>query len=337
MARPIFELPCLGSSILVSSGAQLPPDAPRPEPCLQASPTMLAAFGQRAILVGLLLGSGWLGGCKAWQINNLSDRLQASNDRQWSPEFSRLPTGETDGAWVTIRNIRNIEWLSEEDFVLRHYDRTFRLADVQAVDFVVVPFRFRPIAHTMLSFALADGTFFGVSVEIRTEQGEDYSTVLGMARQFEVTYVVADERDIIRRRTRHLNAEVYVYPTVATPEQARGLLLDVMERMNALAEKPEFYHTLVNNCTTNLVSHVNALNPSRIPYSIGVLLPGLADRYAYDMGILDRRVPFEDLKRAARVKDLAALHYDDPNFSLQIRSRLRLVQSQAVGRQSLLR
>jgi hypothetical protein len=224
--------------------------------------------------------------------------------------------------------------LSEEDFVLRYSDRTFRLADVQAVDFVVVPFRFRPIAHTMLSFALADGTYFGVSVEIRTEQGEDYSTVLGMARQFEVTYVVADERDLIRRRTRHLDAEVYVYPTVATPEQARELLVDVMARMNELAERPEFYHTLVNNCTTNLVSHVNALNPSRVPYSIGVLLPGLADRYAYDLGILDRRVPFEELQRAARVKDLATLHYDDPEFSRKIRSRLRRVQAEAAGRQA---
>jgi hypothetical protein len=155
-----------------------------------------------------------------------------------------------------------------------------------------------------------------------------------MARQFEVTYVVADERDLIRRRTRHLDAEVYVYPTVATPEQARELLVDVMARMNELAERPEFYHTLVNNCTTNLVSHVNALNPSRVPYSIGVLLPGLADRYAYDLGILDRRVPFEELQRAARVKDLATLHYDDPEFSRKIRSRLRRVQAEAAGRQA---
>ncbi len=267
--------------------------------------------------------------CKAWQVNGLKDRLKASNDRQWSPEFSLLPTGEIQGDWVTIRNIRNIEWLSEEDFVMSHYDRTFQLSDVRGVDFVMVPFNFRPIAHTMLSFELADGTFFGVSVEIRTEQGEDYSTIMGMARQFEVTYVVADERDIIRRRTRHLNAEVYIFPTVATPGQARTLLLDIIQRMNELAEKPEFYHTLVNNCTTNIVSHVNRLNPSRVPYSIGVLLPGLADRYAYDLGILDRTVPFEDLKRAARVNDLAELYYDEPDFSYKIRSRRRLVQAQA--------
>lgn len=273
-----------------------------------------------------------LSGCQAWRINGLNDRLAPSNDRTWSPEFSQLPRGEWDGDRLTLRNIRNIEWLSEEDFVLGYYDRTFDLQQVRGVDFVMVPFNFRPIAHTMLSFELDDGTYFGVSVEIRNEQGEDYSTVLGMARQFEVTYVLADERDIIRRRTRHLDAEVYVYPTVATPQQAQNLLRDVVDRMNELAERPEFYHTLVNNCTTNIVSHVNRLNPSRVPYSIGVLLPGLADRYAYDLGILDRQVPFEDLKRASKVNDLAAIHYDDPEFSRKIRQRRQLVHAQATAK-----
>ncbi|MBL8892419.1 MAG: DUF4105 domain-containing protein [Planctomycetaceae bacterium] len=277
--------------------------------------------------------SAWLillaSGCQAWKINGFQDRLQPSNQRQWSPEFAQLPTGEIVGREVTLRNIRNFEWLSEEDFVVRYYDRRFSLDQVQSVDFVVVPFKFEPIAHTMLSFGLNDGTYVGVSVEIRNEQGEAYSTVLGMTRQFEVVYVVADERDLIRRRTRHLNADVYVYPSAATPEKAQALLVDVVARLNQLAEKPEFYNTLVNNCTTNLVAHVNRLNPSRIPYSIGVLLPGLADRYAYELGILDRSVPFEQLRAAAKVNDLAAIHYDDPDFSQRIRQRTRAAQAQA--------
>jgi hypothetical protein len=280
------------------------------------------------MLTGLVLGV-LSGGCKAWQINGLQDRLQPSNQRQWSPEFSQLPTATVVERQVTLRNIRNFEWLSEEDFVVRYEDRQFNLDQIQTVDFVVVPFNFRAIAHTMLSFGLDDGTYIGVSVEIRNEQGEDYSTVLGMARQFEVTYVVADERDIIRRRTRHLNAEVYVYPTAATPAKSQALFADVLGRLNDLAEKPEFYHTLINNCTTNLVSHVNSLNPSRVPYSIGVLLPGLADRYAYELGILDRSVPFEQLKAAAKVNDLAAVHYDDPDFSRKIRQRTKQIQAQA--------
>lgn len=295
----------------------------------RGNPNSIKVLCRSAHVVSLMLLCLSLAGCQAWRINGLQDRLQPSNQREWSPEFSRLPTAEVVGNQVTLRNIRNLEWLSEEDFVARYEDRRFGLDQVQTVDFVVVPFNFRPIAHTMLSFGLSDGTYIGVSVEIRNELGEDYSTVLGMARQFEVTYVVADERDIIRRRTRHLNAEVFIYPTAATPQKAQALFADVLERLNELAEKPEFYHTLVNNCTTNLVSHVNRLNPSRVPYSIGVLLPGLADRYAYELGILDRSVPFEQLKAAAKVNDLAAIHYDEPDFSQKIRQRTKQIQAQA--------
>lgn len=277
-----------------------------------------------AVAVGLALLL-LLTGCRAWQVNDFQDRLKPSNDRTWSPEFSRLPTAEVQGQQITLRNIRNAEWLSEDDFVLDYYDRTIALDDILGVDFVVVPFEVTAIAHTMLSFQLADGTYLGVSVEIRTEKDEDYSSVLGAARQFEVTYLLADERDIIRRRTRHLDADVYIYPTVATPHQARLLFLDIAQRMNELAVQPEFYHTLVNNCTTNIVSHVNHLNPSRVPYSIGVLLPGLADKYAYQLGILDQSVPFETLKQSAHVNQRADLFYDDPEFSKKIRASRQLL------------
>lgn len=270
-------------------------------------------------------------GCQALQVNDLQDRVLASNDRQWSPEFSRLPLGQINGDLVTLQNIRNIEWLSSDDFVLQYYDRTFNLNEVQSVDFVVVPFPVEAIAHTMLSFGLSDGTYFGISVEIRTEQGEEYSGLAGAARQFEVTYVVADERDIIRRRTKHLDADVYIYPTIANPSQARMLLLDMLQRMNELAAKPEFYNTLYNNCTTNIVSHVNRLNPSRIPYSIGVLLPGLADRYAYRLGILDQRMPFEQLKAACHVNAPADTFYDDPDFSQKIRAQRNLTLAQPLA------
>lgn len=300
-----------------------PSEGHAPQPVSPQRKTWLTgcvAYRPWALLVLL----AWVGllqsGCRAWQVNDFQDRLTPSNDRDWSPEFSRTPTVAVQGEQITVHNIRNAEWLSEENFVLNYYDRTINVNDILGVDFVVVPFEITAIAHTMLSFQLADGTYLGISVEIRTEQDEDYSSILGAARQFEVTYLVADERDIIRRRTRHLNADVYIYPTTATPQQARMLFLDIGQRMNELAVKPEFYHTLVNNCTTNIVSHVNRLNPSRIPYSIGVLLPGLADKYAYKLGILDNSVPFETLKQAAHVNNLAAQYYDDPQFSQKIRA-----------------
>lgn len=261
-------------------------------------------------------------GCRSLRVNSISDRLTASNDRVWSPAFAKLPTVEMkpDGKSVVIKNIRNITWHTERDFVLDYYDRLIRLEDVVGVDFIVVPFDFRPIAHTMISFRLADGTYLSVSVEIRTEADEEYSTTLGIVNQFEITYVVADERDVIRRRTRQLNADVYIYPTSASAQQSQKLFVDVFERIKKLEVEPEFYNTVTNNCTTNLVNHVNNLSPNRVPINLSVLLPGLSDRYAYQLGILDNSLPFEELKKRCHVNRLAEKYHDDPDFSQKIRS-----------------
>lgn len=260
-------------------------------------------------------------GCQALKVNSLADRLTASNDRHWSPAFAKLPEIQfsADGRSATIKNIRNITWHTERDFILDYYDKFIRLDDVVGVDFIVVPFDFRPIAHTMISFRMADGTFLSVSVEIRTEADEEYSTTLGIVNQFEITYVVADERDVIRRRTRQLGADVYIYPTTATPEQSQRLFVDVFQRIDSLNKNPEFYNTITNNCTTNLVGHVNNLKSNRIPFNLSVLLPGLSDRYAHQLGILNNSIPFDELKKRSRVNELAEIYHDHPNFSQMIR------------------
>ncbi len=265
-------------------------------------------------------------GCQPLQVNNLQQRLQPSNFRDWSPQFARLPYAiVSEQGEIQLRNIRFNEYVTENDFIPNYYDRTFHIDDVQSVDFFVVPFRgLEFMAHTMLSFGLRDGTYISVSAEIRTEKGEKYSPILGMGNQFELTYVVADERDLVRLRTRHRDADVYLYPTVATPAQAQALFLDVLQRVNELMNQPEFYGTLRNNCTTNIVNHINRLAPNRVAYSLRVLLPGLSDRYAYDLGLLDQSVPFEQLKQSAWINDLAERFYDDPDFSQQIRRRRRL-------------
>jgi hypothetical protein len=134
-------------------------------------------------------------------------------------------------------------------------------------------------------------------------------------------YQVADERDLIRLRTRHRDAKVYVYPTVATPEVAQKLFVDVFQRVNQLAVRPEFYNTFANNCTTNIVSHVNELKSNRVPFNWKVLLPGYSAKYAYELGLLDNRLPFDELTKLALVNELADEHFYDPNFSQLIRSR----------------
>jgi hypothetical protein len=265
-----------------------------------------------------------LGGCQTLTLDGIQKRLVPSNQRDWSPQFRALPRAVISGDQIALYNIRNNEYLSEKDFIVQHYDRVIQRSDIRSVDFIVVPFQgLEAIAHTMLSFGLADGTHLAVSVEVRTEKGEAYTTAMGLSNQFEITYVLADERDLVRLRTRHRNAEVYLYPTQATPEQAQLLFVDILQRVNQLADKPEFYDTITNNCTNNLVRHVNRVFPNKIPRAWQVLLSGFSDRYAYDLGLLGKETPFEELRERAHINDLAEQYYAAPDFSQRIRSRLQ--------------
>lgn len=276
----------------------------------------------RLTLILLITTSGCSSVVQNMVRNDIPDRTRPSNDRDWSPQFSQLPKIEFQGNQVIVRNVRNNNYVSEDDFVLNFEDRTYDLDQLQGVDFLVCPFQeAQYLAHTMLSFEFADNQFLAVSAEIRTEKGEKYSPLMGMTNQFELTYVIADERDLIRLRTRHRKAEVYIYPTVATPQQSRELFIDVMQRVNQLEVRPEFYHTLLNNCTTSIVKHVNAISPNRVPYNYSILLPGLSAKYAYDLGLLDRSLPFAELKKRCNVTDKSEAFYDSPDYSLKVRGR----------------
>ena len=262
-------------------------------------------------------------GCAALNGSSIPTKTAPSNYRNWKAEFATLPEATLADDVVQIKNVRNCLWVTDEDFILRHYDRTFRLSDVKTVDFFVVPFTGAEIlAHTMLSFGLADGTYLAVSVEVRLEEGFQYDPLLGAMRQFELTYVLADERDVVLLRTAHRKVDVYLYRSTATPAQAQAMLKDMLARVNGLARQPEFYDTITNNCTTNIVDHINRLAAGRAPADVRVMLPGLADQYAYDLGLIDRTLPFAETKRRARINDLADQPREAPDFSHKIRARM---------------
>lgn len=243
-----------------------------------------------------------------------------SHDREWSLDLAVLPFADIADDHITLHNVRNCAYESDDDYVVNYYDRRYNLQQLQTVDFIVVPFVETPsLAHTMLSFGFADGKYVTVSAEARLEEHETYSPILGELRQYELIYVVADERDAILRRTKHRGVDVYVYRTIATPKQARELFLDVVHRVNELAEVPEFYDTLRNNCTTNIVRHLNQIRPTRIPYDIRVLLPGFSDGMAYELGLLDASLPFAETRRRARVTDIANRSAGAADFSQRIR------------------
>ncbi len=242
--------------------------------------------------------------------------------RLWRADLAILPFAQFDGNEVVIHHVRNCRYRSENDYDVRHYNLRFRLQDVKSVDFLVVPFREASfLAHTMLSFGLADGQHFAISVEARLDEGESYSPIRGATNRFELMYVIADEKDVIPLRTNVRNVDVFLYPGRATPEQVQNLLVDMLSRANKLQREPEYYDTLTNNCTTNLVQHVNKLRPGKIPFDWRVVLPGHSDRLAYELGLLETNDSFEITKQKANITGPARLLANHPDLSRLIRVR----------------
>ncbi len=264
----------------------------------------------------LVLG---LTGCQSAQ-----KMAQPSNYRNWEPLYSQVPTAEFIGNEVTVHNVRHCKYMDKESYVPNWYDKQFRLSDIRAVDFIVMPFPKTPLlAHTQISFEIArpgePPDHLAVSVETRKEAGEGFAAWKGSARQYELIYIVADERDAIESQTNVDPHDVYLYRSTATPEQAQRLFVDVMGRANQLATRPEFYDTLTNNCTTNIVDHINRVQPRRLTYDLRVLLPGMSDKLAYDQGLIVRHGTFEETKAKALITPKAQQYAGRPDFSELIR------------------
>lgn len=244
-----------------------------------------------------------------------------TNDRPWNPPVAQLAHAEINGDMVTVRNIRNFDYRTETDFTPHYYDRTFDLRQLQSVDLVAVYWMGPAIAHTFLSFGFADGNYLAVSIETRTAVGQGYSTLKGFFKQFELIYIVADERDVLRLRTNYRKDPVenaYLYRLHGNPENLRRLFMSYLERINGLKDTPEFYNTLMDNCTTGIWMNAR-VNPGNVPLSWKVLASGYVPQYLYESGRLDTSVPFEKLQTLAYVNDRAHAADTAPDFSQRIR------------------
>lgn len=247
-------------------------------------------------------------------------RIPASNDRDWQAEVSVTPWAEISGERVTIHGVRNFDYRTETDFLARWEDRTYDLRTLDSVDFIAVYWTGPAIAHIILSFGFGGTDYLAISMETRKERGEQYSVLAGFFKQYELVYVVADERDVIRVRTtyRRPQEDVYVYRVRTPRANIRRVFVDYLKGMNDLRSRPSFYNTLTTNCSTGVLMHTR-VNPESPPVSWKVLLSGYIPEYLYKLGHLDTRRPFAELRLMSNVNGRAHAADQDPAFSRRIR------------------
>ena len=247
--------------------------------------------------------------------------LEPSNEREWPAEQRLIPRASFAGSRVTIDNVRNFRWGPGSHVRPGWESRTYDLDSLSSVWYVLTPFSRdrRGPAHAFVSFGFDDGTHVAISVEARREVGEQYSIVRGLMKRFEIMYVVGDERDLMDLRVRR-GDDVYVYPIRATRAQVRTLFTGMLRRANELYEEPEFYGTLRNNCTTNLLAHVNTVAAEPIPWGGRILLPGYSDEVAYERGLIDTDLPLAAARDRFLINERALRVPPGMNYSLFIRT-----------------
>lgn len=249
-------------------------------------------------------------------------QVEPSNERDWVAETSRAARATVTADTITFHDVRDFDYRTETDFTPAWYDRTYRLDRLAGVDLWSVYWMGPAIAHLFVSFDFGADGQVAISIEARKSKGEGYSSVLGFFRHYELVFVVADERDVVRLRTNYRKGppeQVHRYSLKGGREMAHHLLLAYAERINAVAAQPEFYNTFTTNCTTTLWQ-LAQVNPGRVPFSWKVLVSGYAAEYLYEQGRLDTSVSFEELTRRGHVNARAQAADQAPDFSERIRA-----------------
>ena len=246
--------------------------------------------------------------------------IAPSNQRIWADDASHLLTGAVQGSNVTLNNVRNFTWRSDDDYDVRWETRHYDLNHLASADAVLSYWGSAAIAHAMISFGFDDGSHVVFSVEIRKQRGQQYSAIGGFFKQYETILVAADERDVIRVRTNVRGEDDYLYPLHMDKAAMRALFLAYVQDANKLTVTPEFYNTITSNCTTIVYRMARQIEPG-LPRDFRLLLTGYLPEYLYKVGALDQSTPIEEQRQRARITDKARNSKPGDDFSRAIRSQ----------------
>ena len=245
-------------------------------------------------------------------------RLTPSNDRIWADDVAQMTNGTIDGNRVTLRNVRNFAWRTQTEYIARWETRCYDLERLVSVDMIMSYWSRRTIAHMLVSFGFEDGEHVAFSVEIRRERHESYSEIGGFFKEFELSIVAADERDVVRVRTNVRGEDAYLYRLRMAVPDIRSLFVAYVDEANTLVRAPRFYHTITVNCTT-LVYQMMKRIVGHLPFDYRVLLSGYMPEYVYRVGGLDRSFTLEELRALGYISERAKKADASETFSADIR------------------
>ncbi|WP_201580070.1 DUF4105 domain-containing protein [Psychrobacter sp. Pi2-52] len=236
------------------------------------------------LLIGIY-GTVWLVGL-GWFFS-----IEPKQDREWMAEVDQRVSYERDATnpdLITLTNVRNFDWQTEED-AFEHWDtRTIDLSKLSGVDVTNSYWMGPLIAHTLVSFRFEDDRPLAFSFEIRKEDGESFSALAGFFRRYELSLIAAEERDIIYTRSNARGEQVYLFPISNLQQhEVRSLFESYLTAADDLNDKPAWYNTLISNCTNIIFYMARIVSGDRLPWDYRIWVSGWLPNYLYDVGMLD--------------------------------------------------
>jgi Domain of unknown function (DUF4105) len=245
--------------------------------------------------------------------------IEPSNTLAWADEVAEMTSGTVTGQQVVLNNVRNFDWHTRTDYAQRWETRTYDLAQLNSIDMITSYWTIRAIAHVLISFGFEDGQHVAFSVEIRRQRSDRYSSIGGFFKEFQLSIIAADERDVIRVRTNVRGEDDYLYRIRMPAAARRALFLAYVSEADRLAVTPRFYNTLTTNCTT-LIYHMMRGIIGHLPLDYRLLLSGYLPGYVYKVGGLDMRYSLERLRELGRITERARAADRSAGFSVDIRA-----------------
>ena len=245
-----------------------------------------------------------------------------SNDRNWAVSVAKLPYVSFKDNLVIVHNVRNFNYRTTEDFDIRYYDKIY---DVNKLESLYLALSYwdgnKTVAHAIFSFGFSNGDFLAVSSEVRLTKGKEISLLGGIFNEYEIIYILADERDVLKLRTNYRKEEVFLYELQTKNGQVdiEKFFYYLMKKVDTFEDNPRFYNTLTTNCLTSLLHDFSVAVHRKLRFDIRLIKNGYFDELLYEEGAIKTwGLPFKKLKKERHINQY--VEKNPTNYSKKIRT-----------------